>query len=51
MDMLVIAVLGLGFFTTIIAIVAIVYGKDDVAKMAVKVHGQIARALSARDSE
>ena len=51
MDMLVIAVLGLGFFTTVIAIVAIVYGKEDVAKMAVKVHGQIAKVLSARDPE
>ena len=49
--LLVIAVLGLGFFTTVIAIVAIVYGKEDVAKMAVKVHGQIAKVLSARDPE
>jgi hypothetical protein len=51
MDMLATAILGLGFFTTVIAIVAIVYGKEDVAKMAVKMHGQIAKVLSARDSE
>ena len=51
MDSLLIAVLGLGFFTTVIAIVAIVYGKEDVAKMATKVHGQIVKVLSSRDSK
>jgi hypothetical protein len=51
MDLLGIAVLGLGFFATVIAIVAIVYNKEDVAKMAVKVHNQIAKVLSSRDSE
>ena len=50
MELLVIAVLGLGFFTTVIAVVAIVYGKDDVAKLATKVHGQIVKILSSRDS-
>jgi hypothetical protein len=51
MDLLVIAVLGLGFFATVIAVVAIVYGKEDVAKMAVKVYSQIAKLLSSRDSQ
>ena len=50
MELLVIAVLGLGFFTSVIAIVAIVYGKDDVAKVATKVHGQIVKILSSGDS-
>jgi len=43
MELLLIAVLGLGFFTTVI--VAIVYGKDDVAKLAIKVHGEIVKIL------
>jgi hypothetical protein len=51
MELLVIAVLGLGFFATVIALVAIVYDKDDVARLVVKVYGQIAKILSSRDSE
>ncbi len=47
MELLVIAVLGLGFFTAVM--VAIVYGKDDVAKLAIKVHGQIVKILSSKD--
>ena len=50
MEPLVIAVLGLGFFTTVIAVVAIVHGKDDVAKLAIKAHGQIVKILSSKDS-
>jgi uncharacterized membrane protein len=50
MELLVITILGLGFFTTVVAIVAIVYGKDDVAKLAIKVHGQIVKILSSKDS-
>jgi hypothetical protein len=50
MELLVVAVLGLGFFAAVIALVAIVYGKDDVAKLAINVHAQIVKALSARDS-
>lgn len=49
MELLVVVVLGLGFFAKVIA--AIVYGKDDVARVAAKVYGQIATVLSSGGSE
>ena len=41
--------MGLGFFATVIAIVAIVYGNEDLSKLAVNVHEQIVMALFSRE--
>jgi hypothetical protein len=46
MDSLAIVILGLGFFSTVIALAAIARDKEDVAKMATKVQGQITRTVS-----
>jgi preprotein translocase subunit SecG len=46
MDSLAIVILGLGFFTTVIALAAIARDKEDVAKVATKVQGQISKSVS-----
>jgi hypothetical protein len=46
MDSLALVGLILGFYVTIVAVVAIVHDKDDIAQLATKVLGQVAKILS-----